>query len=110
MPEAVEVEEQERALPHSEPIPVPTNRMIGEIPRGRVRAGMAKDHNPPEAPRPLVEVLLLREPSRLDAVVAPFQAAVAPPLEACHAVRVAAERDPADVIAAVLLDRSEASG
>src|SRR5439155_830071 len=83
----------------------PPNRMIGEIPRGRVRAGMAKDHNPPEPPRPLVEVLLLREPSRLDAVVAPFQAAVAPPLEACHAVRVAAARDPADVIAAVPPER-----
>src|SRR3954454_20236542 len=65
-------------------------------PSGRVR----RDLHTTEARGPVIQVLLVPIAVRLEAVIAPLDAAFSPPVERLVAVRVVSEGEPADVVRA----------
>ena len=87
--EAVKVVKDQRLPIHQHLLAGQAEPVLGEVPRREIGAGVLQDHNARETRRPIVQVLLVGKTRGLDAVVAPLQAALAPPLERGQAGLVA---------------------
>src|SRR5689334_4963892 len=95
----VKVKEQQRISPLDlDPVVVPFNTAIGEIPGREVGAEVRYHMNAAEHFGHPVEVALVGEPVALDPVVAPLDAALAPPAQYRDAIVTPARADPADIV------------
>ena len=75
-----------------------TQRVVGDVPGREAPADVLEDLDAFEALGPVVEVHLVAELPVLEAVVAPLEAPLAPPLERRRPRLVIAEREPFDVV------------
>src|SRR5262249_3339797 len=103
MLEAVKMEEDQWLLVDKYAVAVGRNRVIRQVPGREVGAFVLQNGNLFEAARPAVEIFLICEVAVFTAVVAPFEASLAPPAQAGQPVHVAPEAHPPNVIDAVYL-------
>src|SRR5262249_52162135 len=95
---AVVVEEDERVVVDEHPPVAPTYVGLGDVPRGEPTALVAEDVHALEPLRPVIEVLLVAELPVLEAVVAPLDATVVPPVQGREPTLVPPEGEELDVV------------
>src|SRR5690348_10941304 len=96
--QSLEMEEDELLVIHAETIRCQFDGMTRDIPRRQVRAGMGDDMDAGKQLLESVEIFLVGVAVRLRAIVAPLDAARAPPIETGQSSIVAEEGQPADVV------------
>ena len=96
--ERVEVEEDDGHVIDPGSAPTLVDRVIRDVPRRHPSADVLQDAHTVESLRPIVEVLLVAELPVLVTVVAPLDAALAPPVESLGSVLIAAKCQPFDVV------------
>src|SRR5262249_10125003 len=99
--ESLEMVKDQRLVVHEYAALLASEHIICHIPRGEGRPLVSENDDSWKRSRPLVQILLIRIAIRLGDVVTPFQAPVAPPVQAGEAIGIATERDPADIEPAI---------